>query len=202
MKTLDVISESHEPAERRTLFRKSPESRQFYITLCILLWSIIAYLFISHFIMMSIQIKGASMSPTLMDGQRYVLFRCPYLWREPHANEIVVIRDPEDHGLSIKRVIAVPNQTIEIKRDGVYVDNVKKAEPYLTDEALWASGNKLIKATHLGPKDFYVLGDNRDRSADSRIYGPVTRDAILGTIRKEALDVPGKTVSAKETEKK
>ena len=198
MKTIDILSRPHSSVERRILFRNAPESRQAYIVLCILLWSIIAYLVISHFVMMSIQIKGASMIPTLQDGQRFILYRFPYLVREPKAGEIVVIRDPEDHALSIKRIIAVPNQTIEIKRDGVYVDNIKKPEPYLTDEAIWASGNKLIKPTLLGPKDFYVLGDNRDRSADSRIYGPVPRNFILGTIRKEAVSVPGKTVAAKE----
>ena len=124
-------------------------------------------------------VKGA---PTLLDGQKFILFRCPYLWRAPQAAEIVVIRDPEDHNLSIKRIIALPNQTIEIRRDGVYVDNAKIVEPYLTSEAAWASGHKLIKTTHLGPKEYYVLGDNRDFSADSRIYGPITKEAILGLI--------------------
>jgi signal peptidase I len=183
MKTLDVLSRSPEPVERR-FYSARPENRRFYILLCILLWSILAYLFISHFVMMAIQIKGASMSPTLLDGQRYILYRAPYLWRAPRKGEIVVIRDPEDHDLSIKRVIALPNQVIEIRRDGVYVDNCKLEEPYLTSEAAWASGNKLIKATHLGPRDYYVLGDNRDRSADSRIYGAVPRNFILGVISK------------------
>ncbi|MDB6021358.1 MAG: lepB [Pedosphaera sp.] len=183
MKTLEVTSQSPVPAERR-FFRADPENRQFYIILCILLWSVLAYLFISHFIVMAVQIKGTSMSPTLLDGQRYILYRCPFLWRAPRKGEIVVIRDPEDHDLSIKRVIALPNQVIEIKRDGVYVDNAKLEEPYLTADAAWASGNKRIKATHLGPKDFYVMGDNRDRSADSRIYGPVPSNFILGLIRK------------------
>jgi signal peptidase I len=106
------------------------------------------------------------------------------LWRTPRKGEIVVIRDPEDHDLSIKRVIALPNQLIEIRRDGVYVDRAKLNEPYLTDDAVWASSNKRIKETRLGPKEYYVMGDNRDRSADSRIYGPVPRNFILGVIHK------------------
>jgi len=160
------------------------EDRLSYVVLCIALWSALAYLFISHFIMMAVEIKGASMIPTLLDGQHYILYRCPYLFRAPHPGEIVVIRDPEDHDLSIKRIIAQPNDLFEIRRDGVYVNNAKLPEPYLTPDAAWASGNKLIKPTRLGPNEFYVMGDNRDRSADSRIYGPVPRNFILGTINK------------------
>ncbi|HWF19625.1 MAG TPA: signal peptidase I [Verrucomicrobiae bacterium] len=183
MNTLEVSSQSTESVVRR-FYNPEPEKRQFYIGLCILLWSILAYLFISHYVMMAVEIKGASMSPTLLDGQHYILYRCPYLWRAPRTGEIVVIHDPEDHQLSIKRIIGLPNQLVEIRHDGVYVDNEKLAEPYLTAEAAWASGHKLIKSVRLGPNEFYVLGDNRDRSADSRIYGSVPKNSILGLIHK------------------
>jgi len=184
MNTLEVLPESQEPEVTRRFYNPEPEKRQLVIATCILLWSILAYLFMSHFVMMAVQIKGASMSPTLRDGQRYILFRCTYLWRAPRQGEIVVIRDPEDHDLSIKRVIGLPNQWIQIKPDGVYVDNEKLAEPYLTAEAAWSSGHKLIKKFQLGPNQYYVLGDNRDCSADSRIYGPIKKNAILGLIHK------------------
>jgi signal peptidase I len=185
MNTIDATIPSPEPAVRRFKFPSfRNEDRQSYVVLCILLWSALAYLFFSHFVMMAVEIKGASMSPTLLDGQRYILYRCPYLFRAPHPGEIVVIRDPEDHNLSIKRIIAQPNDWIEIRRNGVYVNDAKLAEPYLTTDAAWASGNKRIQRTKLGPNEFYVLGDNRDRSADSRIYGPVPRNFILGMINK------------------
>src|SRR5271169_2166697 len=107
MNNLEVTSPA--PEQRRfKIPRFDQEHRQPYIILCIVLWSIIAYLFISHFVMMRVQIQGASMWPTLLDGQRYILYRCPYLWRAPRQGEIVVIRDPQDHDLSIKRVIALP----------------------------------------------------------------------------------------------
>jgi signal peptidase I len=175
MNTIDEPISCPAPAVRRFKFPTCPtEDRQSYIVLCILLWSALAYLFFSHFVMMAVEIKGASMSPTLLDGQRYILYRCPYLFRAPHQGEIVVIR-----------VIAQPKDTIEIRRDGVYVNRAKLREPYLTAEAARASGNKLIKETVLGPNEFYVLGDNRDRSADSRIYGPVPRNFILGKINRQ-----------------
>jgi signal peptidase I len=185
MKTLDVTFSNTEPTTGRfRLPSFEPEQRKSYVVLCILLWSIIAYLFFSHFVMMAVEIKGASMSPTLMDGQRYILYRCPYLWREPRKGEIVVIRDPQDHALSIKRVIGQPGDLFEIRRDGVYINGSKLAENYLTADAEYASGNRRIKPMVLGPKDYFVMGDNRDRSADSRIYGPVPRNFILGVINK------------------
>lgn len=161
-----------------------PQYRQVRLLIFVVLLSLLSYFLISHFIMMTVQIKGISMSPTLLDGDRYILFRCPYLWRAPRQGEIVVIRDPEDQGLSIKRIVALPNDMVEIRGDGVYVNGNKLAEPYLASFAAFATGDFRVRPTRLGPDDYFVLGDNRPRSADSRTYGPVLRKAILGLISK------------------
>src|SRR4029077_17241674 len=87
-----------------------------------------------------------------------------------------------DHGLSVKRIVALPDELIEIRRDGVYVNNAKLSEPYLTSFAANVSGERPVKPTHLGREDYFVLGDNRDVSADSRIYGPVPLKNILGLL--------------------
>ena len=166
-------------SEKRTPFFQ-PENRASYVALCLLLWSTLSYILITHFILRTVEIKGASMSPALLDGQKYILYKFHYLFRSPLKGEIVVIRDPEDHGLSIKRIIGVPHETFEIRRDGVYINGAKFDEPYLSQESRFAAGHKLVKPTQLGENQFYVLGDNRDYSADSRIYGPVPKDAILG----------------------
>jgi len=165
---------------------RAPQYRQLRLLVFVVLMSAAAYLLISRFVLMTVEIKGASMSPTLLDGERYILFRCPYLWRSPRSGEIVVIRDPEDHGLSIKRIVAGPNDLVEIRGDGVYVNNGKLPEPYLASFAALASGDYRVKPTRLGPDNYYVLGDNRPRSADSRTYGPVSRKAILGLIEKSS----------------
>jgi signal peptidase I len=182
MSTLDTPSTPPPAPGRRINF--SQGKRQTQMLICVGLWSVIFYLFVSHFVLMAVEIKGTSMSPTLLDGQRYILFRCPYLWREPRTGEIVVIKDPEDHDLSIKRIVGRPNDLVEIRKDGVYVNYRKLAEPYLTSFAAIASGNAPIKPIHLGREDYFVLGDNRNRSADSRSYGPVPRKFILGLIAK------------------
>jgi signal peptidase I len=170
------------PPDIRPAFSRG--KRQTKVLVCAALWSVIFYLFISHFVLMAVEIKGTSMSPTLLDGDRYILFRCPYLWRAPRVGEIVVIKDPQDQDLSIKRIVGLPNDLIEIRKDGVYVNKRKLSEPYLTSLAALSSGIQPVKPIHLGPHQYFVLGDNRFRSADSRIYGPVQRDSILGLISK------------------
>ncbi len=185
MNTPDVGLPVSTPTVRRfKLLHYAGDYRQSSLVLCIILWSILSYVFVSHYVLMGVEVKGISMSPTLLDGQRYLLYRCPLLWRTPRKGEIVVIEDPEDHGLSVKRIVALPNEWIEVRRDGVYVNNTKLTEPYLTSAAYYASGERPVKPTHLGREDYFVLGDNRDVSADSRIYGPVPRKNILGLLSK------------------
>jgi signal peptidase I len=174
-----------QPEQRRfRLFRFVPEDKQVWLLICILLCSVGAYFLISRYVLMSVEIKGASMSPTLLDGERYLLYRCTYLWRTPRKGEIVVIKDPQDHDLSIKRIVALPHEVVEIRSNGVYVNKAKLSEPYLTLSAAYASGDTHVAPFELHQDQYFVLGDNRSKSADSRIYGPVRRNEILGVISK------------------
>jgi signal peptidase I len=187
MSTSDVLKPATATTSpgRKSLWA-ARETRQVQLIVCIVLWSVISYLLISRFLLMSVEIQGVSMSPTLLNGQRYILYRCPYLWRAPRHGEIVVIKDPQDQDLSIKRIIAAPNDVVEVKADGVYVNNTRLSEPYLTSFASRALALSPVKPTRLGPNDYFLLGDNRGRSADSRIYGPVPRSYILGLISKSS----------------
>ena len=186
MNLLDVPTQSPETAASASLKVQSPpvagKARQIQLAICIGLWSVISYLLISHFVLMSVEVRGTSMSPTLLSGDHYILFRCPYLWRSPRQGEIVVIKDPQDQDLDIKRVIALPNDLVEVRADGVYVNGAKLSEPYLASFASFASGVMPVKPIRLGRDNYFVLGDNRGVSADSRLYGPVPRKYILGLI--------------------
>src|SRR3954447_11593752 len=105
MNTPDPHPLAGEPAPpHATVTRLGHNARQLRLVVCVLLWSVFSYFFISHFVLMAVEIRGGSMSPTLIDGERYLLYRCTYLVRTPRKGEIVVIKDPEDHGLSIKRI--------------------------------------------------------------------------------------------------
>lgn len=143
----------------------------------------VSYFVISHFFLQSVKVVGRSMVPTLLDSQHYLLNRWIYHVRSPRPSDIVVLRDPSDNGFSVKRVVATPGDSIYLKHGSVYVNGCKLDEAYLapgtptfTDTQ---SGDQLFLC---GNDQFFVLGDNRLNSIDSRAYGPVPRRNILGPI--------------------
>ena len=142
-----------------------------------------SYIVASSFIWRSVQVVGSSMEPTLHNGEFCILNRFAVHYRNPSVGEVVVFKDPADTKLSVKRVIAAPGDTVEIREGSVYVNGNPIREDYLGDGvktfALRSSDAEPIQLTD---DRFYVLGDNRSNSADSREYGPVTRDQILGVL--------------------
>ena len=142
-----------------------------------------SYFIISHFIMQSVQVVGVSMVPTLQDSQHYLLNRWVYLVRTPQHSDVVVIRDPLDNGYSVKRVIGVAGDSIYLKGGSVYLNGQKLDEPYLEDGmptfTYTRSDEQLIQC---GKDQFFVMGDNRKNSTDSRTYGLVPRQRVLGLI--------------------
>ena len=141
------------------------------------------YLLATRYVFGTVVVDGESMNPTLHDTERFMLNKVEYYFREPQAGDIVVIRDPEDGGLSVKRIVATNGESIEIADGSVYVNSRKLREPYLapgtrTYSNLPAKQN----ITRCGADEFFVLGDNRGNSADSREYGAVPRRNILGVV--------------------
>ena len=142
-----------------------------------------SYLFISHFLLQSVQIVGVSMSPTLKNSGYYLLNRCVYLVREPQPSDIVVIRDPLDQSYAVKRIVAREGDSIYLKGGRVYVNGHRLDESYLSPGTpTFTVGSQTELSLRCRKGEFFVLGDNRGNSTDSRIYGPVTRQNILGAI--------------------
>lgn len=123
------------------------------------------------------------MYPTLSDSGHYWLDRFSYIMSEPRPNDIVVLKDPRDNVLDVKRIIAMPQQSICISGGKVYVDGKLLHQPYLLPKtptyADDRSGNELIC---IGQNEFFVMGDNRNNSDDSRVFGAVRRQDILGKV--------------------
>ncbi len=142
-----------------------------------------SYLIISHFVLQSVQVVGVSMAPTLKNTGYYFLNRCVYLVREPKPSDIVVIRDPLDESYSVKRIIAGEGDSVYLKGGHVYVNGRMLVEPYLSPGMpTFALAQQTELAVHCGKGEFFLLGDNRSNSTDSRVYGAVPRQNILGAI--------------------
>lgn len=142
-----------------------------------------SYFIVSHFFVQSVQVVGSSMQPTLQNSEHYLLNRWILRFRLPRPGEIVVIRDPYDQGYSVKRIIAQPGDRVVLGDGTVTLNGKHLEETYLPKGTrTFPDGGFSRQELHCGPDQFVVLGDNRGNSADSRSYGPVSRQSVLGII--------------------
>lgn len=139
--------------------------------------------FFTAYVIQSVHVVGQSMSPTLHDNGNYVLNRWVYHVRDPKPSEIVVLRDPEDNCFAIKRIVAKQGDTVLVKSGHLFVNGKELIEPYLPDGTPTFTGPRVNEQIWIcGVNQYFVLGDNRNNSADSRSYGTVPRQSILGMV--------------------
>jgi signal peptidase I len=146
--------------------------------------AMLSFLFFSHFVFESVQVQGYSMYPTLFNTNFYWLNKFAYVIGQPHRGDIVALKDPSGHGFDVKRIIATPDQSIYITHGKVYVDGKLLPEPYLPRKLpTFAYDNKYEDEYWcMAPDEYFVMGDNRGNSCDSRTFGAIKRGAILGRV--------------------
>lgn len=129
------------------------------------------------------KVQGNSMVPTLHSGDYIITEKVSYRFRNPKSGEIVVLKNPRDESQDfIKRVIAAPGDTISIANYTVYVNDQPLQEKYLPTGVSTRPGAFLTEGSiiKVASNQYFVFGDNRDHSSDSREWGPVTKEEIVG----------------------
>lgn len=138
--------------------------------------AVVIALVIQLFLAQATRVYGQSMEPNLHTDQRLVIEKISYRLHPPRRGDIVVLRlDRRPDELLIKRVIGLPGETVEIRRGIVYINGQPLDEPYVVYRS-----QETYKPRRIPPMHVFVLGDNRSASNDSRIFGPIPFDNIVG----------------------
>lgn len=136
---------------------------------------IVAYL-LTTFVIVNATIPTGSMKNTINEDDKVIGFRLAYLFGEPEHGEIVMFWAPDkEETIYIKRVIGVPGDTIKVENNTVYVNGKAQDEPYIKEWTNSPGTEEWI----LGEDEYFMMGDNRNYSNDSRVYGVIKGDKII-----------------------
>jgi signal peptidase I len=140
---------------------------------------IVAYLFLFQ----TMEVQGSSSYPTLETGERIIVDKFTPRLDEYQRNEFVIIQSPGDQNIDyIKRIVGLPGEQIKISQCRVFINNQVLNEPYLLPSVCTRGGQYLAEEKSLSiPTNYYfVMGDNRLHSSDSRDFGPIGKDKVVG----------------------
>ncbi len=154
------------------------------------LWEFVRFIVIAAVIVIPIRlwvaqpfiVNGSSMVPTFENGEYLIVDELSYNFRQPERGEVVIFRYPQDHSkFFIKRIVGLPGEQLEIKNSKIHIYNTQFPEGFALNES-YLDKNVFMADTSitLNKTEYFVLGDNRGMSSDSRYWGPLPDDLVIG----------------------
>ena len=138
--------------------------------------ALVIVLVVNVFLAQATRVEGQSMEPNLRNNERLIIEKISYRFTAPHRGDIIVLRRPSRTSEPlIKRVVGLPGETVQVTGGMVYVRGQPLQEPYLDQETWGDVPSRLVPEEHV-----FVLGDNRRASNDSRAFGMIAFDDIVG----------------------
>lgn len=149
----------------------------------IIIISLLIIVPIRYFVIQPFWVKGASMEPNFDDGEYIIIDEISYNFKEPARGEVVVFKYPNDPSqYYIKRIIGLPGENIKISNKKVFLvkdgDETEIEEAYLDNNVITSADANI----QLGTSEYFVMGDNRSKSFDSRQWGPLSGKYIIGKV--------------------
>lgn len=123
----------------------------------------------------SFTVEGHSMEPTIYDGQGVMKVRVAYWFADPQRGDVITCEHPQEHRGLIKRVIALPGEWVQVTTDYVYINGEPLEEPYIE-----GVNHPIYPRTKVPENSYFVMGDNRSHSTDSRGWGMLPRENVTG----------------------
>lgn len=131
---------------------------------------------VQFFVVKPFTIHQVSMEPTIVDGERVLVNRLVYDFHDPRRGDVVVFHPPFKGEDLVKRVVGLAGDRVEVKDGALFVNGARQTEPYLNEQTIQG----IFPETTVPVGDVFVMGDNRNNSLDSRVFGPVSTKAIVG----------------------
>lgn len=170
----DVVKTDHEPEEKKESLLS--EIIRFS------LFALIIVLPIRLFVAQPFIVSGASMEETFSTGEYLIVDQITYRFEEPERGDVIIFRYPKDPSkFFIKRIIGLPGDTVNVDGDNVILTNAENPEGVVLDEPYildMKPGTTITERLEEG--EYFVMGDNRNASSDSRSWGVLQRDKIIG----------------------
>jgi signal peptidase I len=186
-----VISENFQSEEDEEELKEKPNVEKavkggvnfFFDFLETIVVALSIFVVVYLFLVQPHEVKGSSMEPNFHNNEYILTDKISYRFSLPKRGDVIIFKAPSNPDVDyIKRVIGTPGDRVKVEGGSVYVNDRKLEEPYLRDATTLFPGSKLTEGMDITVDQnyYFVLGDNRPHSSDSREFGPISKTSIVG----------------------